>query len=120
MYPRQVFLGEERENKLRQYLDDILVRYYMDTSEHIQDLLQWQKDYWAKPTNKTTNVPFKNASTIVIPVSAIAVEAVHSRTETTLYGQSQLVVAQAIADDWDIAQKPVEDFMNHELLDVMD
>lgn len=119
-YPRQIYLGADRESRLIQHIEDILVRYYMDTTEHIDDLLQWQKDYWAKPTNKTTNVPFKNASTLVVPVTAIAVEAVHSRTETTLYGQSQLVIAQAVADDWDIAQKPVEDFVNHQLLDVMD
>jgi hypothetical protein len=118
-YPREIYLGEDREAELSMYLDTILTRYYMDTNEHIQDLLQWQSDYWAKPTKKVANFPFKNASTIVIPITAIAVEAVHARAETQLFGQSQLVVSQSISDEWDEAQKPVEDFMNYQLLEVL-
>lgn len=118
-YPRQIYLGEEREAELSQHIDGELVRYYFDITEHISDLLQWQSDYWAKPTQKVANFPFKNASTIVIPISAIAVEAVHARTETQLFGQSNVIVAQSISDDWDEAQKPVEDFFNYQLLKVL-
>lgn len=118
-YPRQVYLDNELEEELKTYLYSELVRYYADTNVHTQDILQWQKDYWAKPTNKITNFPYRNASTIVIPITAIAVEAVHARTETQLFGQSQLVVSRSLSDEWDIAQKPVEDFMNYELLNSM-
>lgn len=118
-YPRQIYLSDNLEADLRTYLYAELVRYYADTNLHTADILQWQKDYWAKPTNKVTNFPFRNASTIVIPITAIAVEAVHARTETQLFGQSQLVVTKAISDEWDVAQKPIEDFMNRELMEVM-
>lgn len=118
-YPRQVYLSEEREAELAQYIDSELVRYYMDTNEHLNDLLQWQNDYWAKPTQKVANFPFKNASTIVIPISAIAVEAVHARTETQLFGQAQLVVAKSVSNEWDESQKPVEDFFNYQYLKVI-
>lgn len=118
-YPREIYLGDDEEAELIQHIDSELIRYYADTSEHLQDLLQWQKDYWAKPTHKVANFPFKNASTIVIPISAIAVEAVHARSETQLFGQAQLVVAQSISDQWDNSQKPVEDFFNYQLIEVM-
>jgi len=114
-YPREIYLGEEREAELIQYIETELVQYYMDTSEHLNDLIQWQADYWAKPTKKVATFPFRGACTTVIPVTAIAVEAVHARTETQLFGQQQLVAAQAVADEWDQAQKPLEDFMNYYL-----
>lgn len=118
-YPREIYLGEEKESELIQYLNSELVQYYTDTNEHINDLLQWQSDYWAKPTQKVARFPFKNASTIVIPISAIAVEAIHAQTETQLFGQAQLVVSQSISDEWEEVQKPVEDFMDYQLLEVM-
>lgn len=118
-YPRNIYLGDSIESELIQYIDSELVRYYSDTNEHIEDLLRWQSDYWAKPSQKVANFPFRNASTIVIPISAIAVEAIHARTETQLFSQSQLVVARSISDEWDEAQKPVEDFFNYQLTKVL-
>ena len=118
-YPREIYLGEELENELAQYIENELINYYADTDAHLKNLIQWQKDYWAEPTKKVAEFPFRNASTIVIPLSAIAVEAVHARTETKLLNQPQLVVAQSLSDEWDAVQKPLEDFMNRQLLDVM-
>jgi len=114
-YPREIYLGEVREAELVQHIESELVQYYMDTSEHLDDLIQWQSDYWAKPTKKQAIFPFKGACTTVIPVTAIAVEAIHARTETQLFGQQQLVAAQSISNEWDEAQKPLEDFMNYYL-----
>src|SRR3990167_600132 len=114
-YPREIYLGEVREAELVQHIESELVQYYMDTSEHLDDLIQWQSDYWAKPTKKQAIFPFKGACTTVIPVTAIAVEAIHARTETQLFGQQQLVAAQSISNERDEAQKPLEDFMNYYL-----
>lgn len=111
-YPREIYLGEDREREFAIFIEGELIRYYADTSQHIDDLKQWQKDYWAKPTNKVATFPFKNASTIIIPMTAIAVEAVHARTETQLFSQQNLIVANSISDEWDAAQKPVEDYFN--------
>ena len=118
-YPRQIYLGEEVEDKLASYIEEELLNYYAESGDHINDLLRWQKDYWAKPTKEKATFPFYGAATIVIPLSAISVEAVHARTDTKLFGQAQLVTAQSINDQWDAAQKQVEDFMNREITEVM-
>jgi hypothetical protein len=60
--------------------------------------------------------PFTGAATIVIPLSAIAVEAVHARTMTMMFGIPQFVSAHAVSNDWDNASRPVERFMDRELL----
>lgn len=104
-YPREIYLGEDLENELAQYIENELINYYADTDAHLKNLIQWQKDYWAEPTKKVAEFPFRNASTIVIPLSAIAIEAVHARTETKLLNQPQLVVAQSLSDEWDVVQK---------------
>lgn len=82
-------------------------------------LLQYQRDYWAEPTKTRATHPFVGASTIVIPLTAIAVEAVHARTMTTLFALNQLVSTTAISAEWSDAARPVERFLNKELLGEM-
>lgn len=118
-YPRELILDEETEEELKRYLDTELLNHYGERSEYIDDLLRWQKDYWAEPTKERATFPFVGAATIVIPLSAIAVETIHARTMTTMFGQPQFVSAQAVASEWDQADKPFERFMDHELLKVM-
>ena len=118
-YPRELNLDPETEDKLKNYLDQELLNHYAERSEYIDDLMRWQKDYWAEPTKEKATFPFLGAATIVIPLSAIAVETIHARTMTTLFGQSQLVSASAIAPDWEQTAKPFERFMDDELLNRM-
>lgn len=118
-YPRQIHLGPEIEDKLSRYIEEELLNHYAERGDHIDDLLRWQKDYWAKPTKEKATFPFSGAATIVIPLSATAIEAVHARTETQLLSQPQLVTAQAVSGEWEPVQKAVEDYMNREIVEVM-
>lgn len=115
-YPREIYLDEDTEERLRSYLDTELTSHYMERGAHIDDLLRWQKDYWAKPTTERATFPFSGAATVVIPLSAIAIEAVHARSMTTLFALPQLVTAKAISSTWEDAVGPIENFMNKELL----
>lgn len=118
-YPRELMLDADTEERLISFLNDELMNHYAENHEHIDDLMRWQKDYWAKPTREKATFPFTGAATIVIPLNAIAVEAVHSRTMTTRFALPQIVSAHAISADWDSAAAPFERFMNRELIDEM-
>lgn len=118
-YPRELYLDPEREQALISYLETELFNHYAERSGHVDDLMRWQKDYWAKPTSTRATFPFTGAATIVIPLSAIAVEAVHARTMTMMFGIPQFVSAHAVSNDWDNATRPVERFMDRELLTEM-
>lgn len=119
MYPRELNLDSETEEALKVYLDEQLLNHYGERSPWMTRLLQWQRDYWAEPTKTRATHPFVGASTIVIPLTAIAVEAVHARTMTTLFALGQLVSTTAISADWSDAARPVEQFMNRELMGEM-
>lgn len=118
-YPRELNLDDDTKERLISYLDTELLNHDAERGEHIEDLMRWQKDYWAKPTTEKATFPFSGAATIVIPLDAIAVEAIHSRSMTTRFALTDIVSAHSISNDWDDAAQPVERFMNREILDRM-
>lgn len=118
-YPREIYLDTDTEERLASYLETELANHYMERGGHVDDLMRWQKDYWAKPTTEQATFPFTGAATIVIPLSAIAVEAVHARSMMTLAALPQLVTAIAVSPEWDQAVRPLELFLDHELLNEM-
>lgn len=118
-YPRQLILDKDVEDRLKSYLDNELVNHYAERGERIEDLMRWQRDYWAKPTSEKGTFPFHGASTLVIPLNAIAIEAIHSRHMTTRFAISDLVTSHAVSADWEDVQAPLERFMNFELIENM-
>lgn len=118
-YPRELNLDTLTETRLISYLETELLNHYAERDLWMKRILQYQRDYWAEPTTKRATFPFVGASTIVIPLTAIAVEAVHARTMTTLFALDQLVSAIPVSGQWDDHARPVERFMNKELLGEM-
>lgn len=115
-YPRELNLDKDTELRLVSYLEDELLNHYAERGVWMDRLLGWQRDYWAEPTTKRATFPFTGASTLVIPLTAVAVEAVHARTMTTLFALGQLVSATARSATWEDYARPVERFLDHELL----
>lgn len=115
-YPRELNLDKDTEERLVSYIESELLNAYQERGPWMDRLLSWQKDYWAEPTTKKATFPFTGAATIVIPLTAIAVEAVHARTMTTMFALGQLVSAQARSAPWQDYARPVERFLDHELL----
>lgn len=118
-YPREINLDPETENKLIAYIENEILLHYAERDAHINDLMRWMQDYWSTPTTEKATFPFSGAATLVIPLDAIAVEAVHSRVMTTRFALADIVSAHSVNADWEEAAVPVERFMNKELLDVM-
>lgn len=114
-YPREIYLSQATEDILISYLHDELTRHYFERQEAIDELKDWQTDYWAKPNMSVRNFPFTRASNIVIPLTAVAVEAVHARTMTTLYAVTPFVTIKAkgplVADH----EKEIENWFDYEL-----
>ena len=115
-YPRELNLDEDTEERLRSYLDMELRLHYHERSENMDELHKWQRDYWAKPRSERATFPFTGAATLVIPLTAIAVEAFHARVMTTMFTLDQFVVTKPVSDDWEDAAHPVERFMTDELI----
>lgn len=115
-YPRFINLDKDTEDRLISYLETELFNHYAERAEHLNDLKNWQKQYWSRPTDEKATFPFHGAATITIPLSAIAIESIHARIMTTRFALSDLVAAHAIAPEWEDISVPVERFMNQELI----
>lgn len=115
-YPPQIYLDKDTEERLVSYIEEELTNHYSERSGWVNDLMRWQGEYWADPVTEKATYPFDGASTIVIPLTAIAVEAIHARTMTTLFGQSQFITAKAINPQWSNVAKPLERYLDKELV----
>jgi hypothetical protein len=76
-YPREIYLDEDTEARLISFLDTELLNHYGERATFVDDIIRYQTDYYAQPTTKQKKFPFVGAANIVIPLTAIAVEAVH-------------------------------------------
>lgn len=118
-YPREILLDEKTEERLASYIEECLSNHYAERGRHIEDLMKWQRDYWATPSETKLTFPYSGAANIVIPLSAIAIEAIHARNMTTRFGFRQLISCEALADEWESVERPLERFLDMELLDAM-
>lgn len=105
-------LDPDTEAAIVSYLFEELYNHYSERDQRLQLILQWQKDYWAEPVKKRATFPFAGASTIIIPTTAIAVEALHARFMTTLFSLDDLVSMKAVSSFWSDAQRPYEAYFN--------
>lgn len=119
-YPRQLNLDADTLERLRSYIDDELLNHDAERGAFLDDLIRWQEDYWAKPSSEAITFPFKDAANLIIPLTAIAVEAVHARTMTTMFALPQFVSVKALTDEFSDIAKPFEQFLDHELVYSMD
>lgn len=105
--------------RLESYLWTELNNHYAERDVWMQDINQWQKDYWAKPVSKTATFPFTGASTLIVPLTAIAVESVHASMMTSLYALEDLVHGKSISNFWDEALDPYLRYLNYTLKNVV-
>lgn len=90
-YPRLLKLSEKKLDNLRSYLDRELLAHRAERSKWVDDLKRWQEDYWSTPSSEQAEFPYRGAANFVIPLTAIAVEAIHAREMTTLFALNQFV-----------------------------
>jgi hypothetical protein len=113
-YYRQLNLGEDKERELCNWFRTELEMHESERSEWIQKIKKLQSDYIAKPSQDVGTFPFKGASTIIVPITAIAVEAVHSRTMQTLFSLPQRASIDIKTDDTDLGPH-LETYINQVL-----
>jgi hypothetical protein len=115
-YTPEIYLDPDTEERLRSYLREELINHRMEKQNRLDDLMMWQTHYWAEPSQEEATFPFRGASVLVIPLSAIAVETVAARTITKLFGFNQFVSGNPKNPEWSQKSKPVERFMEDEML----
>lgn len=115
-YTREINLDVDAEQRLIGYIEDELMRHYSERGDIINQITNWQIDYDAAPSQTEGTWPFKGAATLIIPLAAINVEAIHARTMTTAFALSQFVSARVVNSNYQRHARPVEQFLDGELL----
>lgn len=118
-YSPQVHLGAEAEAALKTRLIFLLTNHRAERGQWIQELRNFQRDYWAASSTTPKKFPFYNASNIIIPLTAITVEAVHARMMSRAFGSDQFVAAKFFDDYWSNFDRPIEKFLDWQIIDQM-
>lgn len=118
-YPREVYLEPEREEAIKQWLIWQITNHRQERSAWVDDLVRYNKDYWAQPNQKQKTFPFVGAANIVIPITAIVAEAVHARNMQRIFNHDQLVSLKIFDPLWAPFDRDIERFGDWQILEQM-
>ncbi len=114
--PRLIHLDEDTEIRLESYIEQELLTHYGERSSWVTSLTDLQKEYFAEPSPTAKTFPFKGAASLIIPLIAIAVEALHAKSMTQLFALEDFanvkVPGQLEDINWGLSK-----YCNYELLE---
>jgi hypothetical protein len=117
-WPRLIVLDNDTSFRLKQFLTFEIDQCWQERNTLVEDWIQWQKDYWAKPAQKVRNFPFARAANVVIPMTAIAVETIYARLLNTLFSVKPFWSLRPRTTAWIDASPRVEKWLQAEAEDV--
>lgn len=116
---RQLDVDPEILASLTSYVADELTNHHAERGQLEERWIRETQDFWAEPQNVPSELPVVGFSSIIIPLTAIAVEAVHARDMGQLFGLKELITVDVLEEDQ--AAKPgLEKFFNNEFLNNME
>jgi len=117
-WPRMLKLSKERESILVNWMASELDLARQEKEDIVDDWITWQKQYWAQPEAEVKNFPFQRAANIVVPLTAIAVEAIHARIINTIFSVEPFWSIRPRTSRWIDAATPVEEWLQTEVENV--
>lgn len=115
-FPRNIRLSASIKEKLISYLNSEIQNHRGERNQWVDDLKNWQIDYWAKPAEEVKTFPFKGACNIIIPLTAIAVESVHAKEMTSLTGVPGQFVTLKLPPELSEVASDTEKMIDHILV----
>lgn len=113
---RFVTLSERKRQLFADGLKEDLARARRDRIAFDESLVKWERQYEAVPEIETKTFPWKNASNIVAPITAINVDALAARVEGELVGRRDIVQIKSIRSDipdLDDTADAISRYLNH-------
>ena len=115
---RQLDVDPEILTKLTSYLTSELQNHRAERSP-LED--RWNRelqDFWAEASDSAPELPVTGFASIIVPLTAIAVEAVHARDMGQLFGLKELITVDVTQENQNVKQG-LEQFFNHEFLNTL-
>lgn len=114
-WPRMVNLDDDTLFNLKMWIDTEIEDFNRERQPLLDDWKAWESLYWAAPATEEKNFPFKRAANVVIPLAAIAVEAIHARFMNTLFSVEPFWSIRPRSKEWIAAAKPTEKYLQSEV-----
>jgi hypothetical protein len=115
---RQLDVDPEILTKLTSYLTSELQNHRAERGP-LED--RWNRelqDFWAEASDSAPELPVTGFASIIVPLTAIAVEAVHARDMGQLFGLKELITVDVTQENQNVKQG-LEQFFNHEFLNTL-
>ena len=114
-WPRLIKLNPQVEQRLREWLNEEIQAFNLERAPLLEEWQRNQDLYWAKPAQKEKNFPFRKAANIVVPLAAIAVDAVCARLLNVQYSVEPYYSIRPRSKEWIQAAKPFEKYLQTEV-----
>ena len=116
---RQLDLDEEVLNLLNSYIETEITNHKSERGKLEERWIREQNDFWAEPSADPSDTPLVGFASIIVPLTAIAIEAIHARDMGQMFGLKEFVTVD-VADKYVKAKPGLEKLFNNEFLNVLD
>jgi hypothetical protein len=115
---RQLDLDPEVEASLNSYIETEITNHKAERGKLEDRWIKEQTDFWAEPSADPSDTPLVGFASIIVPLTAIAVEAIQARDMGQMFGLKEFVAVD-VADEYTKAKPGLEKAFNNEFLNVI-
>ena len=112
---RQLDLDPEVESGLNSYIETEIINHKAERSKLEERWIREQNDFWAEPSADPSDTPIVGFASIIVPLTAIAVEAIQARDMGQMFALKDFVSID-VADEYSNVKPGLEKIYNHEFL----
>lgn len=112
---RQLDLAPDTLDSLKSFIETELTNHRAERGKLEERWIYEEKDFWAEPSLGTESLPTSGFASIIVPLTAIAVEAIHARDMGQMFGLDQLTTV-TVSDDQSTLKSPLEKTFDHEII----
>ena len=129
MAVQHIKLTREREEKLKRWMGEKVQDIFDRRIQRTYDWRRWKDQYEGKTSPKS--FPWKNASNVHVPITAIITDAIHANLMNRIFGHERIWDVKAVRPEeqigtnssdnqpitWSDAAKMIEDFIDLQVSD---
>ena len=111
-------MDDECYTALNSYLKTELINHRAERGKLEDRWIREEQDFWAEPSSSQDELPTVGFASLIVPITAIAVEAIHARDMGQMFALKELVTVD-VAEQHQGIRSDLEKLFNHEFLNVM-
>lgn len=111
-------MDDEVKQSLASYIETEITNHKAERAKLEQRWIREQNDFWAEPSAAPDESPIVGFASLIVPLTAIAVEAIHARDMGTMFGLKEFITVD-VADEYSKAKPGLEKAFNNEFLNVI-